>query len=128
MNLYGPIAVGAGAVLGAWLRWWLGAALNPVFPTVPLGTLTVNLTGGYLVGVAVALFALHSSWPPEVRLLIITGFLGAFTTFSSFSLQVVELLLRSRYLWALGTACLHVFGSLTMTVLGLATVKLLAKA
>lgn len=127
MNVHGLIAIGAGAVLGAWLRWWLGAALNPVFPGLPLGTLAANIIGGYLVGVAIALFAVHTSWPPEVRLLVITGLLGAFTTFSTFSAEVVALILRTRYVLALAAVCLHVFGSLAMTALGLFTVNVLTR-
>lgn len=128
MNAYGLIAVGAGAALGAWLRWWLGVLLNGIFPPLPLGTLAANLAGGYLVGVAVAVFALHSSWPPEARLLVLTGLLGAFTTFSTFSAQVVDSILQSEYLWATATVCMHLFGSLAMTALGLLTVSILAAA
>jgi CrcB protein len=124
----GPLAffsVGVGAAIGAWLRWWLGIRLNPLFPTVPLGTLAANLIGGYLVGVAVAYFAQHSSLPPEARLLVITGFLGGLTTFSTFSAEVVTLIGRTEYWWALGTAGLHLFGSLLLTGLGMLTVRLL---
>lgn len=128
MSLFGLIAIGTGAALGAWLRWWLGATLNPVFPTLPLGTLAANLLGGYLIGVAVAFFSQHTALPPEARLLVITGFLGALTTFSTFSAEVVDLLLRAQYLWAAGAASVHLFGSLTMTGLGFYTVSLLARA
>lgn len=96
--------------------------LNPVFPTLPLGTLAANLVGGYLVGVAVAFFAQNTSLPPEARLFAITGFLGGLTTFSTFSAEVVTLMARSEYLWALGAASVHLLGSLAMTALGMATV------
>jgi CrcB protein len=118
------LAVGAGAALGAWLRWWLSARFNPAFPTLPLGTLAANLIGGYLVGVAVALFAQVESLPPEARLFAITGFLGGLTTFSTFSAEVVTLLLRGQWAWAGATAGVHLFGSLTLTALGIATVRL----
>lgn len=121
------MAVGIGAMLGAWLRWWLGHVLNPVFPTVPLGTLAANLIGGYLVGVAVAFFAEHTSLPPEARLLIITGFMGALTTFSTFSAEVVTLIARAEYAWALAAASVHLVGSLLLTGLGMFTVKLVLK-
>ncbi len=125
MGIYGFLAVGFGAALGAWLRWWLGLLLNPVFPTLPLGTLAANLIGGYLVGVAVAFFAEYAGLPPEVRLFIITGFMGGLTTFSTFSAEAVTLISRSEYLWALAHTTVHLGGSLVMTVLGMLTVNLL---
>jgi len=116
-------AIAVGATLGAWLRWGLSLLFNPVFPTVPLGTLAANLLGGYLIGAAVAFFEHNSALPPELRLLLITGFLGGLTTFSTFSAEVVGLLGRQQYLWALGTAALHLGGSLSMTALGMITVR-----
>ena len=124
MGLSGFLAVGVGAALGAWLRWGLGIALNPFFPTVPLGTLAANLIGGYLVGVAVAFFTQHAGLSPELRLFAITGFLGGLTTFSTFSAEVVSLLARAQYLWALAAASGHLIGSLAMTALGILTVNL----
>lgn len=125
MNAGSLVAVGTGAAIGAWLRWWLGVVLNPVFPTLPFGTLAANLIGGYLIGVAVTFFGQHASLPPEARLFVITGFLGGLTTFSTFSAEVVSLLGRAQYLWAFATASVHLFGSLTMTALGIVTVNLL---
>ena len=90
------MAISAGAALGALLRWQLGAGLNNLFPTIPPGTLAANIVGGYLVGVAVAFFAQHPSLAPEWRLLIITGFLGGLTTFSTFSAEVATLLQQGR--------------------------------
>ncbi len=126
MSPYAFLSVGVGAALGAWLRWWLAIRLNPVLPTLPLGTLAANLIGGYLVGVAVAYFNQHTGLPPEARLLVITGFMGGLTTFSTFSAEVVSLLGRDEYLWALGTAGAHLIGSLVLTALGILTVKLLS--
>ena len=117
------LSVGLGAALGAWLRWWLGLMLNPILPTMPLGTLAANLLGGYLVGVAVAFFSQSSGLPPEWRLFVITGFMGGLTTFSTFSAEVVGLLAQEAYLWALTVAGAHLLGSLAMTALGLLTVK-----
>lgn len=125
MGIYGFLAVGFGAAFGAWLRWWLGILLNPVFPTLPLGTLAANLIGGYLVGVAVAFFTEYAGLPPEVRLFVITGFMGGLTTFSTFSAEAVTLISRSEYLWALAHTTVHLGGSLVMTVLGMLTVNLL---
>ena len=95
MNWFAFAAVGGGAALGAWLRWGLGVMMNPLFPTVPLGTLAANLLGGYLVGVAVTVFHINVDLPPEAKLLVITGFLGGRTTFSSFSAEGVALLQRA---------------------------------
>jgi fluoride exporter len=121
----GFIAVGAGAALGAWLRWGLGLWLNPAYPSLPPGTLTANLLGGYLIGLAIAFFSQHPGLAPEWRLLLITGFLGALTTFSTFSAEVVTMIARGQYYWALTTAGLHLFGSLSATGLGLWTFKLI---
>jgi len=120
---YGVLAVGAGAALGAWLRWVLALTLNALLPTLPLGTLAANLIGGYLVGVAVEYFFQQGALPMEVRLFVITGFLGGLTTFSTFSAEAVGLLLQSRYGWATLLISTHVIGSIAMTVLGISTVR-----
>jgi fluoride exporter len=112
------IAVAVGAVFGAWTRWALGALLNPIFPSVPLGTLAANLAGGFLVGVVMGATG-PLGLSPVTRLLITTGFLGALTTFSTFSAEVVALLQRLQYGWAAAAVALHLFGSLLMTALGL---------
>lgn len=123
MGVYSFFAVFGGAGLGACLRWWLGIALNPIFPTMPLGTLAANLLGGYLVGVAIAYFSTNTSLPPELRLLVVTGFMGGLTTFSTFSAEVVTLLLRGQFGWAATLASLHLFGSLALTALGILTIR-----
>ena len=128
MAFYSFLAVGVGAALGAWLRWGLGALLNPFVPSLPLGTLAANLLGGYLVGVAVAVFTQHPGLAPEARLLIITGFLGGLTTFSTFSAEAVHLLTRGEYVWAAGHMAVHLVGSLSMTLLGMLTVKVFVRA
>ena len=117
-------AIGMGAALGAWLRFGLGMALNPTHPHLPLGTLISNLLGGYLIGIAVAYFAHHPNLSQEMKLFIITGFLGGLTTFSTFSAESVNLLLRAQYGWAVATVSAHVFGSLSMTLAGIWTMKL----
>ncbi len=128
MEPYGIAAVGAGAMFGAWVRWWLALRLNAVLPALPFGTLAANLIGGFLVGVAIAFFQRHPSLPPEARLLVITGFLGALTTFSTFSAEVVVMLQRGDYAWAGAAAGAHLFGSLLMTALGMAAVPLVVRA
>lgn len=122
MSAMGFVAVGLGAALGAWSRWLLGLLLNPLFVMLPLGTLAANLLGGYLVGVAVGVFHLNSGLPPALKLMVITGFLGGLTTFSSFSAEVVERLLAHQVGWALALAGTHLAGSLLMTYLGLLSV------
>ena len=121
-------AVGAGAALGAWLRWGLSAWLNPRVTQFPLGTLAANLVGGYLVGLAVAYFVARHDLPPQWRLFVITGFLGGLTTFSTFSAEVVAALQQGRVGWAAATVAAHVMGSLALTLLGLATPALLQRA
>lgn len=115
------LAISLGSALGALLRWVLGARLNSHFPGIPPGTLTANLIGGYVVGVAVAYFAQAPEIAPEWRLLIVTGFCGGLTTFSTFSAEVVTLLQQGRLGWAMGAVAVHVTGSLLMTLAGLAT-------
>ena len=122
----GLIAVGTGAMLGAWLRWGLSAWLNARAPEFPLGTLASNLIGGYLVGLAVAYFAARHDLGPEFRLFVVTGFLGGLTTFSTFSSEVTQLLLRGDYAAGGGLALAHVAGSLLLTIAGLATFRALA--
>jgi len=107
----------AGACLGALARWRLGLWLNPG-GLIPWGTLAANLIGGYLIGVCVAVFQALPQLDPAWRLALVTGFLGALTTFSSFSAEVVGMLQQQRYLLALGTTSVHLLGSLLLTVLG----------
>ncbi len=115
-------SISAGASLGAVLRWLLATRFNPVFPALPLGTLAANLLGGYLIGIAVAYFAQHPQLPPQVRLAVVTGFLGGLTTFSTFSAEVVTQVQNGHLPWALATAFAHLAGSLLLTALGIATV------
>lgn len=117
------MAVCVGASIGALLRWWLGMQLNNLLPAIPPGTLTANLLGGYVVGLAIAFFASYPAISPEWRLLIITGFCGGLTTFSTFSAELVTLLQQGRSLWALGAAATHLGGSIVMTLAGIGTVN-----
>lgn len=117
-------AVGFGAALGAWTRWALGLLLNPVFPTLPLGTLAANLIGGFLMGLTMTL-ADPLGLSPAARLLLATGFLGGLTTFSTFSGEVMTLLLQLQYGWAIVAIALHLLGSLLMTAAGLLLARIL---
>ena len=123
MTAYGFIAVGVGAALGAWLRWIFSVLFNATLPNLPMGTLIANLVGGYLIGVAAAFFIQHDGLSPEWRLLIITGFLGGLTTFSTFSSESVGLLTRGEYGWAGVHIASHLAGSIAMTVLGIASYR-----
>jgi CrcB protein len=125
MTLSNFFAVGIGAFLGAILRWVLGIALNPVFPTLPLGTLAANLVGGLLMGMTMGVFAQYEALPIALRLALTTGFLGGLTTFSTFSAETVSLLQRGQYAWAGATMATHLFGSLLMTLLGIGIVRVL---
>ena len=114
------LAICIGACIGALMRWGLGLWLSPG-GLIPYGTLAANLIGGYLVGICVAMFQALPQIDPVWRLFLITGFLGALTTFSSFSAEVIGLLQQERYALALGTTALHLFGSLLLTVAGIKT-------
>jgi len=117
------LSVGIGAALGALLRWRLGAWLNPVFPTIPFGTLASNLLGGFMVGLCMEYFARNTAVPPELRLAAVTGFLGGLTTFSTFSAETTALLLRRDYGWSLAIIAAHLIGSLLLTVAGVYCVR-----
>ena len=119
------VAIAVGSALGALLRWQLGDKLNSVFPTIPPGTLVANLIGAYVVGLCIAFFATYPAISPEWRLLLITGFCGGLTTFSTFSAEVTVLLQQGRITWAVGAVAVHVAGSVAMTFGGIGTVFLL---
>jgi len=117
------LSISAGASIGALLRWLLAGRFNHLFPALPLGTLAANLIGGYLIGVAVAVFAALPELSPQARLFVVTGFLGGLTTFSTFSAEVVTQLQQGHTAWALATAGAHLLGSFTLTALGIFTVS-----
>jgi len=119
----GFLAVAFGAVLGAWLRWGLALWLNTRQAAYPWGTLAANLAGGYLIGLLLGVLAMNGHWPAWIRLALVTGFLGALTTFSTFSAEVVGMLETGRYAGALGYAAMSLTGSLLLTALGLWTVQ-----
>jgi CrcB protein len=125
MNPMGFISVAAGAVLGAWFRWWLSAWLNPIFPRLPFGTLAANLIGGYVIGLALGAINLDLGLSPQQRLFLMTGFCGGLTTFSTFSAETFLLFSRGQLAWGLGIIAVHVSGSLLATALGVVTVRLL---
>ncbi|MDB5886027.1 MAG: camphor resistance protein CrcB [Polaromonas sp.] len=118
----GPVlAICIGASVGALSRWGLGLWLSAPGSLLPWGTLAANLLGGYLVGVAIAGLQSMPQIDPVWRLLLVTGFLGGLTTFSTFSAEIVNALMQARYGLAAGMALLHVGGSLLLTVAGIKT-------
>jgi fluoride exporter len=121
------IAISLGAALGALARWGISMGLNHLLPALPLGTLAANLVGGYLIGVALALFGQFPELPPESRLFVITGFCGALTTFSTFSAEATHSLQQGRISWAAAAVAVHVLGSVAMTFAGMATVVVLRR-
>lgn len=119
MSWTGFLAVGLGGAIGCWIRWLLGVVLNPVFPTLPLGTLAANLTGGLIMGCMMGVIEHFQVLPPELRLFVMTGFLGGLTTFSTFSAEANTLLLRGQLAWFGAHVAVHLIGSLAMTILGI---------
>ncbi|HXA48012.1 MAG TPA: fluoride efflux transporter CrcB [Burkholderiaceae bacterium] len=120
------IAIAVGATLGAWLRYALGLALNAIQPALPFGTVAANLGGGFMIGIAVAFFGSNPALSPAWRLLVITGFLGGLTTFSTFSAESMSLLQSGEFAWALGHTALHVIGSIGFCFVGYAFYKAIA--
>src|SRR5262249_12271900 len=127
MTALGLAAVAIGAVLGAWLRWAVGGWLHAIGAGLPLWTPGANLGGAVGVGGAIAFFARHAGGAPEWRLAIITGFLGALTTYSTFSAEAVTLLARGQFGWAAVHSFSHLAGSLAMTALGLVAFRALVR-
>ena len=126
--LWSVIAVALGGAVGALTRWMLSYKLNTYFPAIPPGTLASNIIGGYVVGFAIAFFAARPDIAPEWRLLIITGFCGGLTTFSTFSAEVVMLIQQGEIGKMAAAIGLHLVGSLAATILGIASFTWIAKA
>ena len=127
MTWAGALAVGFGAMFGAWLRWSFGLWLNSLHKMLPLGTVLANLLGGYMIGLAMGFFADFPHISPEWRLLIVTGFLGGLTTFSTFSAEAMHLLQKGDYAWAFGHSLLHLIGSILFCFAGFATWRALTQ-
>lgn len=119
------LAIGAGAALGAWSRWGLALWLNRGSDQFPTGTFVANMVGGYIIGVTIALIAAHPEWPVSVRLFLVTGFLGALTTFSTFSAETFTFIQEARFGMALFYVVISLLSSVALTGLGLLTVHVL---
>ncbi|EML1935123.1 fluoride efflux transporter CrcB [Providencia stuartii] len=111
-------SIALGSVLGGWLRWFVSLRLNHLYPNIPMGTVFVNLVGGFVIGFAIAYFA-SSNLNPAYKLFIVTGFCGAFTTFSTFSWEVLMRIQEGKLMIALSTIAIHVVGALFFTFLGM---------
>jgi fluoride exporter len=127
MDFVSFLAVGLGAFAGAVVRWLLGLALNPILPSLPLGTLAANLIGGLVMGLALGVFAHYEALPIAWRLAVTTGFLGGLTTFSTFSGETVTLFLRQQYGWTAAIIAAHLFGSLLLTLAGIGIARLVLR-
>ena len=128
MALFTPfhfVAIAVGAALGAWLRWLLALWLNRYADTIPWGTFTANMIGGYLIGLVLGVVAANPEWPPFWRLFIVTGFLGGLTTFSAFSAETVAFLEEGRLAMAATYSAVSLAGSLALTLLGLYSARAL---
>lgn len=123
MNLLSPIAVAGGAGIGALLRWILGLGLDAIFPAIPLGTLVANVIGGFLMGLVIGSIDQFQTLPLEWRLALTTGFLGGLTTFSTFSGETLNHLLRQQWGWAGALVFVHVAGSILAALLGVVVIR-----
>lgn len=128
MNLLSAFAVAGGAGVGAMARWTLGLALDACFPSIPLGTLVANVIGGCLIGIVIGMLDQFQTLPLEWRLAITTGFLGGLTTFSTFTGETLNLLLKQQWGWATAMVVVHVAGSLIAAVLGFAAIRAILRA
>ena len=124
---YPLISIALGSILGAWLRWLIGLKLNPIFPAIPLGTVTVNFIGGFIIGFAISYFS-QSALSPNYKLFVITGFCGALTTFSTFSAEIIALLQQGKLSYAVAAIVIHVIGSLVFTLSGMSLHQWLSAA
>ncbi len=121
------LCVGSGAILGALARWGLSQWLNPFFSSIAFGTLLANLVGCFLMGIVIAIFWQYPQVSTLWKLFIVTGFLGALTTFSSFSGEVIEQLMSDNWFNGITLILVHLFGGLICTVLGILLCKLFIK-
>jgi CrcB protein len=129
VNVVTPLAFGAlvaGSLIGATLRWLAQILLNPLLPSLPLGTLLVNLVGGFVIGTVVAVFQAVPDVPAPWRVFVVPGLLGGLTTFSSFTAESMVLLQEGRPGWAFAHAAAHVLGALAACFAGYALVQKLS--
>ena len=115
MQLLLAVFIGGGS--GSVARWLLSLKLNPMHHALPLGTLTANLVGAFIIGAGLAWFNRLPQIDPMWKLLITTGFCGGLTTFSTFSSEVVFLLQAGKFGWALLNVTVNLLGSFAMTAL-----------
>ena len=114
--------------MGAWSRWGIGILLNTHHPIYPMGTLTVNISGAYLMGISMGAFELFSDLSPDLKLIINIGFLGGLTTFSAFTAEIFQLLQKNELVASLTLIALHVVGSVLMAYLGWLSVSFIKQS
>ena len=117
------IFIGGGA--GSVLRWLISLRFNTLSTNLPVGTLLVNLIGAFIIGLAMALFIRMTHIDSPYKLLITAGFCGGFTTFSTFSIEVIYLLQDGKFAWAVTNILLNLLGSLIMTFLAFTLINTL---
>ena len=120
--------IGVAAAIGSWSRWGIGILLNTLHPIFPIGTLTVNLLGGYLIGISMGAFELFSDLSPDLKLIINIGFLGGLTTFSAFTAEIFQLLQKSELVASLTLIAFHVIGSILMAYLGYLSISFIRQS
>ena len=120
--------IGFAAAIGAWSRWGIGILFNTLHPIYPVGTLTVNLAGAYLMGISMGAFELFSDLSPDLKLIINIGFLGGLTTFSAFTAEIFQLLQKNELVASLTLIALHVVGSVLMAYLGWLSVSFIKQS
>jgi len=119
MNLFTIIAVASGGALGATLRLLISGAINKHIPhTLPFGTLGVNLLGSFIIGMLFAYFHLNTHLSAHLKSFLITGMLGALTTYSTFALESFFLLEAGEYLHAFANMALNLFGTILLAGIG----------
>ena len=120
--------IGVAAAIGSWSRWGIGILLNTLHPIFPIGTLTVNLLGGYLIGISMGAFELFSDLSPDLKLIINIGFLGGLTTFSAFTAEIFQLLQKNELVASLTLIAFHVIGSILMAYLGYLSISFIRQS
>lgn len=117
------LSIALGAAIGALVRWKLGEALDPLLPNLPMGTLSANLLGSFLMGIALFLLGEQALLSSSLSLGITTGFLGSLTTFSTFSTEALSLFLQEEFFALVVFVSLHVVGSIAMVATGYVSCK-----
>jgi len=112
------LLLGFAAACGAWLRYFTGLFMHVLFPALPMGTLVVNLVGGFLMGMSIAYFESISSASEDMRLIINVGLLGGLTTYSAYTAEIFNFIDKGAIMHALFFAAAHIIGALILCFIG----------